>query len=133
MASLKIALKVDSENPIPGDLYLENGSCRLTNSLSEEVAQQLWIRFKFFQGEWFLDTSQGVPWFQTILGQKTPIGIIEQLLRQVVTSCPGVDSLLSFSLLFDSAQRSAQVIFKCLLADGTILSSADFAPFVIGG
>lgn len=131
MASLKIALQINSENPVVGDLFLENGTVRLTNGLSEEVAQELYIRFKFFQGEWFLDPSQGFPWFQSVLGVKTPIGIVNQLLRQVITTCPGVASISSFSLVNNTATRSASVQFSVLLKDGTTLSSADFAPFVI--
>jgi hypothetical protein len=132
MASLKIALKTDSENPVVGDLYLENGTFRMTNSLSEEVAQQLWIRFKFFLGEWFLDRSQGFPWFQSVLGVKTPIGIVNQLIRRLILGVPGVAELKTFSLVNDTATRTASVRFTVVLTDGVALTSADFAPFVIG-
>ena len=132
MASLKIALQTNAENPTVGDLYLENGTVRLTNSLSEDVAQELFIRFRMFQGEWFLDATQGFPWFQSVLGIKTPIGIVEQLLRKVITTCPGVAKLTAFSLNNNTATRQAQVAFTCILDDGATLTSADFAPFVIG-
>lgn len=131
MASLKIALQVDSANPNIGDLYLEHGSMRLTNTLSEEVAQQLFIRFRFFKGEWFLDPTQGVPWFQSILGIKTPIGIIQQIFRQVITTCPGVASLDVFNLK-NLGSRQWQLIFTCTLTDATQLVSTDYGPFIIG-
>lgn len=131
MASLKIALAIDASNPVVGDLYLENGTVRLTNSLIEEVAQELYVRLRIFQGEWFLDATIGIPYWQTILGQKTPIGIIEQIFRRVITTCPGVASLDSF-LLTKPSPRQAQIAFSATLINGAVLSSADFAPFVVG-
>lgn len=126
MADIKIALAVDSENPIIGDLYLENGTARLTNTLLEEVAQELYIRFRFFQGEWFLDPTLGLPYLQSILGKKTPIGIISQIFKRVITTCPGVASLTSFQLTRGAA-RSIILNFTARLTDGTVLTAADFA------
>lgn len=128
---IKIALQTDGTNPNLADLYLDNGTVGLTNSLSEEVAQELFIRLNFFQGEWFLDTTQGIPYFQSILGQKTPLGIVEQIFRQAITTCPGVASLASFSLT-RVPTRGIQVFFTCILADGTTLTSSDFGDFVVG-
>src|ERR1700749_2893649 len=131
MADLKIALAIDSENPIVGDLYLENGTARLTNSLLEDVAQELYIRFRFFQGEWFLDQTLGLPYLQSILGKKTPLGILSQIFKRVITTCPGVASLTSFQLT-RGANRALILNFAALLNDGTTLTAADFAQaFVI--
>jgi len=119
-------------NPIAGDLYLTtNKAFRMTQTLTEEVAQQLYIRFRMFQGEWFNDPTIGTPWFQSILGQKTPAGIVEQILKRVVTTCPGVASLLTFSFKPLSGRR-AEVVFSCKLIDGKTLTSADFGPYIIG-
>ena len=132
MSSLALAMQIDPENPIVGDLQLQNGTVRFTSTLREEVAQQLYTRFNFFLGEWFLDPTQGFPWFQSVLGVKTPIGIVQQLLRRVIISCPGVASLQGFSMSNDTIHRTATVKFNCLLADGTVLTSDSFQPFIIG-
>lgn len=131
MASLKLALIVDANNPIPGDIYLENGTVRLTANLSEEVAQTLWTRFRSFQGEWFLDRTVGFVWLQSVLGQKTPLPILQQMFRSVVTTCPGVASLASFDIR-RTANRGLAVTFAAILQDGTVLTEAAFAPFVVG-
>jgi hypothetical protein len=132
MASLKLALAVDANNPNIGDIYLgADSNDRLTNSLSEEVAQLLYTRFRFFRGEWFLDSTIGVPYYQTILGQKVSIAIVTRILRQVVTTCPGVASLQAFNLV-QQANRAVAVTFSCTLTDGTTLTSDSFAPFVLG-
>lgn len=133
MASIKLALATDSNNPVAGDLYLgPDGQFALTQTLSEEVAQLLYTRFRFFQGEWFLDESVGVPWYQSILGQKQSAAVVSQILRNVVATCPGVASVDSFSLA-TQPDRSAVVRFSCTLSDGTVLKSSDFTPFIVGG
>jgi hypothetical protein len=128
---IKIALSLDSENPIAGDLYLENGTVRLTNSLREDVAQYLRISMLFFQGEWFLDERQGVPYFQSILGKKTPLPIVRQIFRSIVQGAPGVSRINSFSLTTPS-DRAIRIDFNVTLSDGTILKSSDFAPLIVG-
>lgn len=133
MASLKLALVTDSNNPVAGDLYLgPDGQFAITQTLSEEVAQLLYTRFRFFQGEWFLDATVGVPWYQAILGQKQSTSVVSQILRNVVATCHGVSSVDSFSLSMLPG-RAASVVFSCTLADGTVLKSSDFAPFIVGG
>lgn len=126
-------MSVDAFNPDIGDLFLENGTVRLTNSLTEEVAQELFIRFRTWQSEWFLDPTVGIPYLQTILGQKTDIGIVAQIFRQVITTCPGVSQLNDFTVTRPDANRSITVTFSCTLTDGTVLLSSDFGSFVIGG
>lgn len=133
MASLKLALSVDTNNPNPGDIYLgADSNDRLTSTLSEEVAQLLYTRFRFFQGEWFLDGTIGTPWFQSVLGQKVSIPAVTQLLKRVVTTCPGVASVQRFTLT-QLPSRGVRIDFACTLTDGEVLNSNDFQPFVIGG
>ena len=132
MAAIRIAMAIDANNPSIGDIYIgPNGTDRLCNSLSEEVQQLLFTRFRFFLGEWFLDPTQGIPYYQSILGQKIDIGIVGQIFKAVINECPGVASLDSFNLTVNS-QRAARLVFACTLDDGTTLKSSDFAPMVIG-
>lgn len=132
MSALKLALVIDANNPVVGDIYLgANRSARLTQTLAEEVAQQLYTRFRFFQGEWFRDATIGVPYYQSILGQKVSTQIVARILRSVVETCPGVASVDSFNLT-PQANRKLVATFSCTLEDGTVLKSSDFQPFVIG-
>jgi hypothetical protein len=119
--SLKIALAVDGENSVVGDLYIENGTVRLTRDLSEEVAQQLYIRLKTFLGEWFLDSSIGFPWFQSVLGIKVPLGIVAQIIRKLILATPGVASIQKFSIQRNGATRFALVQFTVILTSGAVL------------
>jgi hypothetical protein len=130
MATLRLAMAIDSNNPTIGDIYVGlDGKTRLTASLSEEVQQLLWLRFLFFKGEWWLDPNAGTPWFQQILGIKNTDDNVASILRAVVITCPGVAQLLSFALR--RSGREIRPLFACKLLDGATLTSADFPPFVV--
>lgn len=44
---------------------------RLVNS-PEAVAQAIKTRFLLWYGQWFLDTTEGTPWIQSVLGKQRP-------------------------------------------------------------
>lgn len=132
MADIKIALQVDANNPVIGDIYLNaNRQMELTQTLAEQVIQELWIRFHFFFGEWFLDRSQGVPWLDFVLGQKPSDDLIGQICRTVILSVPAIRGIDTFTIVRDTA-RGIFPSFSVNLQDGTTLSSDDFPPLVLG-
>lgn len=131
MADIKIALVADADNPNVGDLYLENGTIRLTDGLAEEVSQTLRVSLLLFKGEWFLDETQGVPYWQSILGVKTPLSIVQQIFRNAILAVPGVKTINSFTFR-TLADRTVSLDFACTLVDDTVLRSSDYAPFIVG-
>lgn len=57
------------------------------------IAQRLTIRLRTFLGEWFLDETIGVPYFQEILGGKGVEGAASAIFRSVVESTDGINTL----------------------------------------
>jgi hypothetical protein len=133
MARVKLALAIDANNPVIGDIYLgTNRKPQVTSTLREEVAQLLYTRYRFFQGEWFLDRRLGVPYYQSILGMKVSNAIVTRILRAVAETCPGVASVDTFSVV-PQVGRAAVCNFSLTLDDGSTLTSADFdEPFIVG-
>jgi len=128
---LRLATSIDDLNPVAGDVYLnEQGTVELTQSLSDQVRQDLWIRLRFFLGEWFLDPTQGIPYFQNILGGKTPLPIVAQIYRKVILTTAGVASLDSFNLA-RTAERGVSLSFAVTLVDGAVLTFEDFQPLTL--
>lgn len=129
MATIRLSMAVDSNNPTIGDLYIgTDGRTRLTASLAEEVQQSLFLRFSFFKGEWWLEPTAGTPWFQKILGVKQTDDVVSSILRAVISTCPGVATITSFSL--NRTGRSIAPRFTCTLVDGTTLTNAN-VPFIL--
>lgn len=129
---IAIVLQVDANNPVVGDLRLDNGTVRLANKdLRETVAQDLMIALKLVAGEWFLDPTQGIPYFQAILGQKTPLTIVAQIFRRAILSRPGITTINSFTIA-PLPNRTLRLDFAVTITDGTLLLSSDYAPFIVG-
>lgn len=90
------------------------------------IGQHVLIRLRTFQGEWFLDTLEGVPYFQQILGAKNGEAVALGLIRQRILDTPGVTSVASISVELDAA-RALQVSFTAMTDAGTITLSASIA------
>lgn len=95
------------------------------------VMQRIRIRFRFFLGEWFLDTRLGVPYYRDILIKNPDSILISFIFRQVLLSTPGVASVASFSASLDRPTRFLTVDFEATLEDGTVIR-VTAEPFIIG-
>jgi hypothetical protein len=98
---------------------------------AEAVAQRIRVRFRFFLGEWFLDTRLGVPYYRDILIKNPDSILIGFIFRQVLLTTPGVKSVASFSASLERATRTLTVTFEAQLEDGTELRAVA-EPFIIG-
>jgi hypothetical protein len=103
-----------------GDLDFSSGNLGLVTGAAE-VAQKLRVRYRFFLGEWYLDTRIGVPWFQVIFADGTPEELIRSKLMKVAMTCPGVAEVSEFTVARNRALRSLSVAFQARLSAGDVL------------
>jgi hypothetical protein len=121
----------DPNNPDAGDMYLdEDGHEVLTTDLGIEVAQRLWVRFSFFLGEWFLDTSEGTPWFDHILTKGPNDQVVRTVLNSVIRNTEGVTALLRLNYSV-GRDRNMTVNFEAQLADGSTFRTSQYGPFFV--
>ena len=86
-----------------------------------EVLTLINLNLKLIKGEWFLDQTLGVRWFDDGSGDPPILGVAadEQLLaseiKKVILSVNGVSALLSFSSQLDHETR--RVAVDCVYAD----------------
>lgn len=100
------------------DLLLVQSDLGLVSG-AEQTAQQIKQRLLTLLGEWFLDNSIGLPWFDEILGKFQTLDIVEELLRSCILQTPNVERLSYFELSVpDPASRSARVDFTAVLITG---------------
>jgi len=91
----------------------------------DHTAMKIRQRLRTFQGEWWLDPSLGVPYYESILGQKTPdLQAIRGIYAATINATPGVKSLTSLTVGFDNASRTYTVEFTALDETGTTISEA---------
>ena len=76
------------------------------------IRQTVLMKLRTFQGEWFLDKSVGVPYFQEILGKNAKIEAITAVFSDAILEVPGVRSLLKFSVNMNQDSREIRVQFR---------------------
>lgn len=104
------------------DLEIINKDFQLTNDLSRYVSQKLRIRLSFFKGEWYLNINKGLPYYEEIFVKNPNLSYIEDLIILEINTCPGVEELLEFNLLYENINRELLIDFKAKLENGEILA-----------
>lgn len=69
------------------------------------VGQAVLTRLKLLKGEWFVDTSDGTPWYQSILGKHHGSNP-DAFIKQRILATPGVVSIAAYSSTFDGPSRT---------------------------
>lgn len=108
-----------AENIATGDLLLNNNDLMIIDN-AERVAQQILITLRFWFGEWFLDTSQGVPYLEYILIKNPNENHIRQILTEAILSVEGVQEVNEMTLDFDEKNRRLFVEYSATTEYGLI-------------
>ncbi|WP_303690932.1 hypothetical protein [Megamonas hypermegale] len=101
-----IALNIASN-----DLVIKNNDLILIDN-AERVAQQVLITLRFWFGEWFLDTREGVPYLEYVLVKNPNMSHIRQILTEKIQSVEGVKSIVSLDFDFRRVTRELYVDFE---------------------
>ena len=111
-------------DPVAHDILWNNGPLTkdyTTQPYTQTVGQRLKIRLLTFMGEWFLDTTYGVPYWQRLLGIKqTSKSAIDLIFQQQILAEPGVKEIVSFDSTFQNRQYSLN--FRVKVVTGEITS-----------
>lgn len=102
-----------------GDYTLGSGGDFYEDS-PEAVAQAILTRLRLWKGEWFLDTSEGTPWSDKVLGKRQRSKNYDAVLRNKILTTAGVSELLSYSSSFNGDTRRLTVTAKVKTIYGSI-------------
>lgn len=97
------------------DIYLDGNDLALTTTDTETI-QDLGIRLRFFMGEWFIDVTAGVPYFQEVLKKGVNIKAISSLFKKEIMDSETVSEILEFELSYDD--RTLRLDFKVMSDSG---------------
>lgn len=111
-------------NQVTKQFIFANGDFVLTTGL-DAVAQFVGQRIQTWIGEWFLDTTEGVPYREKILIKNPNVVEAESILKLIILESPGIIQLTTFSLLFDSSTRKGQLKFTAQSEQGEVEFSQD--------
>lgn len=108
-----------------GDLSLAGGGLSLTTTLRAYVVAHIAECLSMFAGEWFLDTREGIPYFQ-IVSTRPDLALLRSLFRRAVLAVPGVADVTSIDLVFDGPTRNLTVTISATLTDGDVITAVPF-------
>lgn len=100
------------------DLVFTNGSCPVTASRADSIAQRLNIKLLTFLGEWFLDTEYGVPYITEVLGKPRKQSSIDSIMQKAILEEEGVLSIVEFSSSLSNT-REYSLTFRAKVDDGS--------------
>ena len=109
-----LALNVDS-----WDLVFENNDLLLIDN-AERIGQQIKITLQFWFKEWFLDTTQGIPYLEHICVKNPNLQHIRQIFRTAIQSVPGVDSVTELTLSVNAKERILSVTYTANTSAGLL-------------
>ncbi len=100
-----------------GKFVKSNFGFTVTPTTIDYVIQKIRIRLQTFLGEWYLDTTLGLPYFQ--IQEKNPnIKLIEAAMKEKIMGVEGVESILSFKLVYDNSKRTLKPSFTVSTTSG---------------
>lgn len=102
-----------------GDLDIQNGVLVRIEG-ADEVAQRIRQRLRTFYGEWFLNLTAGVPYFEAILVKNPDRTTVDALFKKAILETPGLLELTKFELQLDTSDRTLTVSIAGRATDGPI-------------
>lgn len=102
----RVGLAIDQAT---NDLYFDAGSSLVLARDALAVGQHARQRLMTFEGEWFLDTTAGVPWLTQILGKGQDPALAEAVVKANLLGTDGVTEITSFSVGFAQPTRGLQI------------------------
>ena len=109
-----LALNVDS-----WDLVFHNNDLMLIDN-AERIGQQIKITLQFWFSEWFLDTTQGIPYLEHICIKNPNLQHIRQIFRNAIMSVDGVDSVTELTLNVNAKERILSVTYTANTSAGLL-------------
>ncbi len=126
---LALVTETDAHNPVEGDLRVDAAALAMVEG-GDAIAQEIRVRLRWWHGEWFLDTTQGTPYLEQLLGKGVTEPTIRTVLRKEIEQVPGVARVTSLEVSIDRATRYATVDLEVLTTEGDELELAGVA---VGG
>ena len=102
-----------------GDLVVQNGDLMIVSN-GERVAQQVLITLREWLGEWFLKTSDGVPYLEYILVKNPNEAHVRQILTEAIENVEGVKKVTELEFVFNRILRTLTVSYEIATDYGLI-------------
>lgn len=108
-----------------GDISLVNGDAQTTSIGAEDLAQRLRIRLNTFQGEWFMDNTLGIDWWNRVMGKNRSKMAVDAIIQDSILKEPDALQIVSYTSSI-STDRKFSCSFRVRTENGAISSAITF-------
>lgn len=105
---------------LTNDLVISDGEFQFTTETPVELTQRLGIKLRTFQGEWFLDTTYGIPYLQQIISSARNKNDVDVIFKSTIRLEDGVNSLRDYTSTWDRSTRNYSFEADVVTTYGTI-------------
>ena len=102
---------------------VENSLC-LTSLPGQYLAQKIRIRLSIFLGEWYLDTTIGIPYLQAAQDKNTNRTVLEAAIKAKIATTTGVARIELFETTYDGVGRVLRINFIVRDNEGNLVEGA---------
>lgn len=106
---------------LQNDIAVSGGDMSVAQN-SDAIQQDLQQALQLWFGEWFLDTTKGLPFKQSILVKNPNLDDVQALIMNAALAVPGVAQLTGFSFNYDSTGRALSVFIEVEDTNGQTLT-----------
>jgi hypothetical protein len=78
----------------------------------DQIRQAIKMRLLTIFSEWFLDTREGLRYFDLICTKNPNLALVDSIMKTVIVDTIGVNELMSYSSILDKALRKFSVTFQ---------------------
>lgn len=103
------------------DLVIVNGDLVILPDSVDSIIQDLDQALLEFLGEWFLDTSQGLPYYQSIFVKNPNLNLIEGIIQNRILDVDGIDEMVDFVFAYDKVKRGLTMSFDAKCTNGAVI------------
>ncbi len=104
------SLSVQGDN-LAYDIRVENGQLVRAYD-SEAVRENVRQRLLTVYQEWFLDLTEGLPWFTELTGRNVSLDRIKSAVARTIASTKYVEELISIDVSYDKTIRKLLIQFE---------------------
>ena len=105
------------------DMTFGRGAADFIVDRPAAVAQAVLTRLNLWQGEWWLDLTEGTPWLQQILGKPRGPGSPDAALRERILGTPYVTHITDYASHYEPTNRQWLVSCKVFTSFGQVLTT----------
>lgn len=103
------------------DLLVEGKDIKLFETIEDGTVQAVKIRLQNYQGNWFLDLNNGIPYYQEIFGRNDTKDLADTYIKTAIKNTDNITSITNYTSVLEGT--TLKVVFSAKTLVGADLSN----------